>query len=446
MRSPILLLLSVHSFVAANAQMSTQGPAVRDLPAPASVSAGTFGAISGVRGLPGGRALVNDATNHRLILLDSTLQVQAIVLDSSVGHSYGQRQGGLLRYLGDSSLFIDAASLSGLLIDGSGKVVRQLAVPSRLMQNIIAPTHQAQGYPDVDAKGRILFRAPVTGQVRPGTIEQARYDSMFIGRLDLTTHVQDTIATLHLSRATVSVPTASGRGPPRLLVDPIPFSDDWAVLTEGSLAIVRAHEYRLELVGPDGSHQTSPPISFPWRRVDDAEKQHLIDSASHAEAVAAANAYYCQVVGWANSNGMPYPKGFSIPPDVRCSPLPAGWVLPPATPSPQPVGADPPPPPPQPGPGEPREVLPVNQLADYRPPFAAGGVRADADNHVWIRTLAGLPTEQGVVYDIIDRTGQIVARIRVRLGQVVVGFGPGNRVYLATQDPTGVHLAAAVWR
>ena len=44
-------------------------------------------------------------------------------------------------------------------------------------------------------------------------------------------------------------------------------------------------------------------------------------------------------------------------------------------------------------------VMPANELPDYRPPFATGAVRADADGNLWIRTLPPKPVPGGPIYD-----------------------------------------------
>ena len=92
------------------------GPAVRRIASAQAVSAEVLGAITNVRHLPDGRILLNDGARRRLLMLDSTLQQVTVVLDSltEVENAYGTGAGTVLPYVGDSSVFIDPATLAML--------------------------------------------------------------------------------------------------------------------------------------------------------------------------------------------------------------------------------------------------------------------------------------------------------------------------------------------
>ena len=111
MRKLLLASLLLPAAVAARAQ---QLPPVRLINAPDASSPHAFGSVLAVRQLPDGQLLVNDGGNRQLVLLGATLQPAAIVADSASGSasSYGIRQGSLIPYVADSSLFIDPAGLS----------------------------------------------------------------------------------------------------------------------------------------------------------------------------------------------------------------------------------------------------------------------------------------------------------------------------------------------
>jgi hypothetical protein len=86
-------------------------------------------------------------------------------------------------------------------------------------------------------------------------------------------------------------------------------------------------------------------------------------------------------------------------------------------------------------------VMPAEDLPDYRPPFAAGAVRADADGNLWIRTVPVRPAPGGPVYDIVNRAGELADRLQLPPGYSLAGFGAGKVVYLSMRDATGIHLA-----
>ena len=85
--------------------------------------------------------------------------------------------------------------------------------------------------------------------------------------------------------------------------------------------------------------------------------------------------------------------------------------------------------------------MPASDLPDYRPPFANGAVRADADGNLWIRTIPLKPTPGGLVYDIVSRQGELTDRLQLPPGYSLVGFGKGRVVYLSMRDASGVHVA-----
>ena len=66
-------------------------------------------------------------------------------------------------------------------------------------------------------------------------------------------------------------------------------------------------------------------------------------------------------------------------------------------------------------------------LPDYKPPFLANSTRADRDGNLWVRI------QGGYVYDVIDRKGELVDRVRIPANRQIVGFGPGT-VFLSSRE------------
>src|SRR4051812_30663476 len=83
-------------------------PPVHFIDRPVATTGRVFRSIGGVRHLPNGTVLVNDASNRRLVLFDSMLAKMTVVTDSTTGsaNSYGSGPASLLPYLGDSSLLV----------------------------------------------------------------------------------------------------------------------------------------------------------------------------------------------------------------------------------------------------------------------------------------------------------------------------------------------------
>ena len=83
-----------------------------------------------------------------------------------------------------------------------------------------------------------------------------------------------------------------------------------------------------------------------------------------------------------------------------------------------------------------------SELPDYRPAFANGSVRADAEGRLWVRIMSPKPAS-GPEYDVIDRTGKLVDRVVLPAGTTIVGFAPGGIVYLGVRDASGVRVVRA---
>src|SRR5919205_4190043 len=120
----------------------------------------TFVNVNGVRQLPGGRVLVNDPIGRRVLMFDSTLSNVTVVADttSATANAYGTRPGGLIAYRADSTLFVDPASLSMLLIDPNGKIARVMSAPRA--QDIRFLIGGPFGAPGFDPSGKLVYRAP----------------------------------------------------------------------------------------------------------------------------------------------------------------------------------------------------------------------------------------------------------------------------------------------
>ena len=456
----------------------TVGPPIRKIESAAAVSTEPFGAITSVRALADGRVLVNDGTRRRLLLMDSALTTLGVVLDSltEVENAYGTRSGALIPYRGDSTLFVDAATYAMLVIDPTGKIARVRSVPRAQDVNWLSNPN-AFGVPGVDAAGRLVYRiparpAPPVVAPPPGVpYIPSPPDSAFVVGIHLDTRELDTLAAVRTPKQTLVIRQTAEGFNVNSINNPLPVVDDWAVLPDGSVAVVRGRDYRVEWRAADGTVTSSEKLPFPWVRMTDEDKARYVDSARTVVTRNAQNSYTTQTIVWANTLNKPYPKGFTPAPSYTPPPgMPRDWILPdgvkfPANYQPGcPPGVTPPPPngstpdaaacipnpwadsygggytPPAPTLRIPLIVRPED-LPDYRPPFSSGAVRADADGNLWIRTLPMKPTPGGLVYDVVSRAGALVDRIQLPPGYTLMGFGAGKVVFLSTRDAKGLHLA-----
>ena len=446
----LTLSISVAGVAGAQAQATaTPSPSTgaskivtRQLPAATATSTDTIGSVAAVRQLPNGNVLVNDQARRRVIMLDKDMKLVSVVADStsSTANAYGVRPGGLLAYRGDSTLFVDPASLSMLVIDPNGKIIRTMAAPRPNDVNFL--TGGALGNPGFDAQGRLVYRTidfgfrgrgPQSGQP---FVPPTPPDSSALVRFDLGTRKLDTVGFFKIPKANVQM-TQDANGGMRVSVtiNPLPVVDEWAVMTDGTVAFVRGHDYHVDFVDAAGAKTVAEKIPYEWQRMTDDDKQRFLDSAKVAiekqrAAQQAAGAGGAQrglegaVAGMAAGGAAPMvvtmtregPPGGGNAPRIEMGGGGAAGGPPPIT------------------------MVPISDLPDYKPVFGNGAVRPDMDGRLWVRTIPTKVTTGGAIYDVIDRGGKLVDRVQVPAGTTIAGFGAGGIVYLGQRDATGLHL------
>ena len=448
-RGAAALLLGGAAAPAALAQQQSSRPPLRPL-GPTLATSAAMGAVAAVQALPGGRLLVNDPAKRRVVLLDSMLKEAAVVADTTAAtkNAYGGQNGGLIPFRGDSALFVDPQSLSMLVIDPAGKIARIMAAPRA--NDVFFLLGGPMGNPGFDAKGRLVYRASTMGGPRdagprvgpaPGQPPTPPVfpDSVPIVRYDLTARRLDTAAFVKVYAPRFNVAQEEGGGTRMSsLVNPIPEVDDWAVLPDGTIAILRK-DYHVDFIDADGRRTSAPKIPFDWQRLTDSMKVAIIDSSKAAfermrASTASAGPGGNRVVVAAGAGGPPPggAPGGAIPMIVIRED--AGGAAPPrrgGAPRERLAGGLPP-----------MSFVQPSELPDYRPAFANGSVRADAEGRLWVRIMSPKPAS-GPEYDVIDRTGKLVDRVVLPAGTTIVGFAPGGIVYLGVRDASGVRVVRA---
>ena len=441
LQSSVLLVTTLLA-PTANAQQSR--PPLRHLGAAVATS-DALGAVAAIQALPGGKLLVNDPSHRQLVLLDSTMKLIAVVADTTPAtkSAYGTRGGGLLPFRGDSALFVDPNSLSMLVIDPTGKIARIMAAPRA--NDVIFLLGGPQGNPGFDAKGRLVYRAQSFGPPRGGMAGQPLQppvvpDSVPLVRYDLLTRKLDTAAFVRSPAPKFNVVQNERGVSMSTIINPLPEVDDWAILPDGAIAILRK-DYHVDYVDANGK-TSAPKIPFDWQRLSDSAKAAIIDSAkarmTRARAAGPGGGFVItregpggnDVVAGGAAGG---PPGGGAPVMVfRTERVEGG-------------------PPPRGGaPTETRVAGPPaltfvepSELPDYQPAFTTGSVRADREGKLWVRILSSVQSAGGPEYDVIDRTGKLVDRVALPAGTTIAGFGPDGAVYLGVRDASGVHIARA---
>jgi hypothetical protein len=392
-----------------------------------------MGSVSTAIALPNGKVLVNDILKRRVLLMDSTFTQVTVVADStsSTANAYGGRTGGLLSYRGDSALFVDPSSMSMLVISSDGKITRVMSAPRPQDVNFLIGG--PNGSPGFDARGRLVYRAqPLITRMTaprgggPAPMVPEFPDSAPVVRFDLVTRTLDTAGFFKINRPNMTVTQLPNGGMSMTsTTNPIPTVDDWALLSDGTVAFVRGSDYHVDWVGPDGAKSSSGKVPYEWQRLDEDGKIALLDSARKAMEKAREMAL---------AGGGPVVfAGGGAGPEVTVR-MAAGASAPPTRGGGGGGGA--------PGaPGTRMELPPINmvdadKLPDYRPAFTAGSARGDLDGNLWVRTTSPVGNA-GPIYFIINTKGEVIDRVQLPEGRLIAGFGKNGDVYMALRDAEG---------
>lgn len=343
---PALMLIAVAA-TAARAQSDSVradtagarvGPPIRRISTAAAVSKQPIGSIAGVRELPDGRVLVNDGASRRLLLLDTNLVTERVVLDSmsEQENTYGNRAGALIAHRGDSSLFVDIASLAMLVIDPQGRIARVRSVPrAQDVSRYASSVGGANMF--TDARGRLIYRVnanaapPARRPPRGVPFVPQEPDSAFIVALDIETRQLDTLGAVRTPKEELTVRMSPNGGWSfNAAINPVPTQDEWTVLSDGSVAFVRWIDYRVDYLNADGTWSSSEKIPYEWQPIPQGEKERIVDSVKTTQQRQLRTQYTTSVIRYVNTYDRKYPPGFTAPDGYRPpNGFPKDWQFPP---------------------------------------------------------------------------------------------------------------------
>jgi hypothetical protein len=381
----------LHAQTAANIPIRTLAPST-------AVSKDSVGPVLAVRALSNGNVLVNDDAGRRVVLFDANLGQSKVVIDTIGGTGpdapmkVALPASTLIRYLGDSSLYADRLGNALLVLDVNGKLARVMSVPRP--GDVTWLAGGTGGHPAFDRKGRLVYRGLYRQQ--PLKVDPARpwlpsipvlADSAPIVRADLDARTADTIATLKTNLG-ISFDKLEFDKDGNVTIwewaDPFDVDDQWAMLSDGTIAILSVHDYHIEWLDPDGAHRSSPKMPFDWKKLTEADQQRMIDSLRPQLD---------------QLNGSIGPRTINTPSGPRRA-------------------------------RQQFEFLPLNKLSDFEQPIESGAVKADLDGRLWILPKTSLSAKGGLLYDVINRKGEIVERVQFPMGYVLGGFGEHEVLYV----------------
>lgn len=400
-------------FLAIGATAGAQSPIpMRKIGPILATSTENVGQAVTVRGTSDGHVIVGAGLRQRVYAFDSTLKSFTLVADSGSGTGIlPVRTTGVIPYLADSTLLPDFGANALLVLDATGKQVRSMA-PPRAQDLVFLGLPAAFGRPGFDSKGRLIYRSQIPPNIRPTPTPSGSQkvemmpvnpDSAPIVRGDFDTRRIDTVAwmkTPSQGRMGMEMKENPAGGPPsitmHLLLNPFPLSDEWALLSDGTVAIVRAHDYHIDWIDPDGTRRSSPKMPIDWLRYADAERQARVDSVK-AMAETQIKRNIAMATG---GNGPQIKTDFAIVPD--------------------------------------------SEFPQFHPPIQQGSVMADLNNRLWILPATSTNVANGLTYDVVNRNGEVVERVQLPKDRVLVGFGPNNVIYLTRTEGQNGYLERAI--
>jgi len=323
-----------------------------------------FSLIKGLRELSDGRVLITDWIEQRLVVIDFARGSLEDVGRVGPGPREFRLPDRLLALPGDTTLLVDVGNGRLAVIAPTLEIVRTISIYAHGESYAMNP-HGADG------RGVLYF------QLSPFAIGRgAPSDSVAIGRwgerADRVTFVGDRV----LLKAYTSRPSGS-RPRPGLPYVAFAKQDDWAVTSDGAVAVVRSSPYRVEWYGPGNRVLVGPAVAYtPIAVTADDRRREVRDFLRGS-----------YVSGRGNDGG-------------------AGHVS-------AAMQSD-------------QEIDRIAREGDFAaefPPFRGGAVWAAGD-HIWVQRAAGGAGPPSL--DVFDRSGRRIASVALPAGRTVIGFGSGT--------------------
>jgi hypothetical protein len=314
--------------------------------------------------------LVNDAVNARYLILGPdakpvrTYNPLADALTSADGR--GARGGDAAR--GDGGRGGARGDGAGRQGPGGGRGIRLGgSIPLR----------------GTDAMGRIYSQDPAISFNPDGTITSA--DSAPIVRFDPAANKRDTVAYINLAKNAVSGAARGAANSQTFSIrigggTPFAPADDWTVLRDGSVAIVRVSDYHVEIVPPAGRRIVGRPVAFTPVRVTEADKEQWREAQKNGTRIVRS-------IGDGGRGG----AAPQLPPVQE----PAAW---PAT----------------------------------KPPFIGSATYAAPNGDIWV-VRARSAQDKIPSADVFNGQGQLIGRVTLPEKTRLLAFG-AKSVYLARVD------------
>ena len=355
-------------FVLTPALLSAQ---VTKLTQPDATLSEPFSFVRGVRELSNGRLIVVDWIENRVVIADLATNKVNRLMREGPGPQEVRLPSGLVRLRGDTTLLYDDGNNRSHILAPNGHSVRV----------ILADVPGRGGIRGVDATGAFLHGIPSWAEgakaLPDDSVRIIRWDTRAQGEASVVAVVQGTRYRKDRSPALQ----------PRLPMVGFASQDSWVVAPNGSLVIVRATPYHVEIRASGRAPVIGPSYTTTTRTVTMDDKKRFIREFSEGSAVSGRG-----------PNG-----GMGRGPQLEEAEI--------------------------------TRMAGTAEWAERFPPFDASAVVAGADGRVWV----GAPLQPGTSpkYDVFDQTGKRVMQVELRVGRRIVHVG-ARGVYAVVENDDGV--------
>jgi hypothetical protein len=307
----------------------------------------------------------------RVVMLNATLTTATTVGHAGTGAGEYAEPEGFIAGAGDTTLIVDLSRGDIPVIDPAGNIVTSRTLPVPQMALI------ALSGTVVDHAGRLLYLAHVqVSRTGAAGMEIATPDTAPITAYDFKTRGTIPVAQVHVEPASSTMESDSTKpGMMRMHMKTFAFPaiDDWVLMPDGTIAIIRGADLHVDWIAPNGRLRSTPPIPYTKVAVTDSDKVKF--RAAHS------------LFG----DSLPMmPRNISM-----TQAEPESWP-------------------------------------QFKPPFSARGAKAAPDGTIWIPARIISPdVKEG--YDVIGPDGRVRERVLLAKGQSLVGFGKGV-VYVSVSE------------
>ena len=336
-----------------------------------------FGFVRGVRELPDGRVLVADGPGQALVLVDFATGTADTIGREGRGPGEYLQPDGLWSMPGDSTLLVDLGNGRLSMIGPDFEFGRTARIaegdPMTGQLSIRLPR-------GTDYSGRLYYEA--ASRMRP---DGSLRDSAAVLRWDPVQEAEDTVAMVKLDDLVVQRSGGPNNESANMRPKPMSPRDAWAVARDGRIGVVRAADYRVEWIEPDGRVVRGPAVDYEPVSVGVGEKEAYLEELGRGGLMISVEA----------ENGQ-MRTSFRRGPGRRGGPAADDLEWP-----------------------------------DVMPAFQSSRVFATPSGELWVeRSVAA---DVAPTFDVFDAQAQLIKQVVFPKGRRVVGFGDGT-VYVVNVD------------